>query len=431
MTGAADLLRAAGLLADGPVLWGRPIKSNRPGVYVVELPAPHPTAPLDIARVGKWLERATDLLVDGVRPTSKALAARLAIGWIPGQTVLFVGSAGGPLAARVAALQATQAGDPLPFGDGLRLHLLRGLETCRVWWAETDAPEEYEDALLDAFAAGVDPAAAIGLGGFVAPFAVLRRPTGEARPDGITGAFLPAPVDPPRPGSRVVLLPPAPAARQVAARAPRAVARAGRPAPGSVPVRHLAAADVSAARAVEAGGQLEAGGQPADASPSGSPGSVSAAEQLHISREGLARLEAELQELRAERRPEIVRRVAAARELGDLRENSEYHAAREELGFLDGRAQALEARLRTAIAVDAPDAGGGTTRSAIGSIVVVETDGAEHALQLVGASEANAAAGRISVASPVGRALVGRVAGDVVTVATPSGPIAYHVLRVE
>jgi len=133
--GAPDLLRAVGLLVDGPVVWGRPVRSSRPGVYVVELPAPLESAPLDLARVGKWLERAVDLLLDGERPTSRALAARLARDWLPGQTVLFVGSTDGPLADRVAAIQATPPGDPLPCPDGLRLHLLRGIEACRVWWA--------------------------------------------------------------------------------------------------------------------------------------------------------------------------------------------------------------------------------------------------------------------------------------------------------
>ncbi|MCU0482939.1 MAG: hypothetical protein MUC54_01475, partial [Chloroflexi bacterium] len=141
---ASDLLRGAGLLPDGPVLWGRPVRSSRPGVYLVELPAPIASAPLDLARVGKWLERATDLLLDGARPTSKELQARLARDWLADQAVVFIGSATGPLAGRVADFQRTPAGDERPCGDGLRLQLLRVIETCRVWWAETDAPEEYE-----------------------------------------------------------------------------------------------------------------------------------------------------------------------------------------------------------------------------------------------------------------------------------------------
>jgi transcription elongation factor GreA len=416
---APDLLRAVGLLADGPVLWGRPVRSSRPGVYVVELPAPLESPPLDLARVGKWLERAVDLVLDGARPTSKALAARLARDWIPGQPVLFVGSTDGLLAVRVAALQTTPAGDPLPCPDGLRLLLLRGIESCRVWWAETDAPEEYEDAVLDAFAAGVEPDASALLGGFVAPFAVVRRPTGELRPTGITGALAPAPPESPTPPTRVVEVPPAAAARQVGAPAPRATARPGsEPATGSVPRRR----------------------PPPDRTPATPPAPASetapvtprprrpAAEPVYLSREGLARLEAELHELRAARRPEVVRRVATARELGDLRENSEYHAAREELGFLDGRIRMLDARLRAAVVVEDPTGGG---RSALGSTMVIETDGEEQTLRLVSSTESDYAAGRISVASPVGKALLGLVAGQEVTVTTPAGPVTYRVVRVE
>jgi transcription elongation factor GreA len=423
--GAADLLRAVGLLADGPVVWGRPVRSTKPGVFVVELPSPADRPPLDLALVGKWLERAADLLLDGARPTSKALLARVARDWLPGQAVVFVGSAPSSLAAHVAALQATRPGDPLPCPDGLRLHLLRGIEAARVWWAETGAPEEYEDALLDAFAAAAGAAVAGAPGGFVAPFAVLRRPTGEERPTGISGALVAAPAAPPPPPTRVVELPPTAGARQVGAPAPRAVARAGSaPATGSVPGRRRAATGAPpgaagpAAAATPAAGPV--GPAPSDAGPP--------ADAVHLTPEGYARLQAELHELRAVRRPEVVRRVATAREHGDLKENAEYHAAREELGFLDGRAQALEARIRAAVVVEAAE---GVEHAVVGSVVVVEVDGEERALRLVGSAEADLAAGRISIASPVGKALLGAAAGDEVTVTTPAGPVGYRVLRVE
>lgn len=384
---SADLLRTVGLLADGPVIWGRRVRSAKPGVYLVEFPAAVERAPLDLALVGKWLERATGLLLDGARPTSKDLLARVARDWLPGQTVLFIGSAGESLADRVAALQATPPGSPLPCPDGLRLHLLRGVEACRVWWAETDAPEEYEDALLDAFTAAAGPQTAAP-GGFLAPFAVLRRPTGEERPTGITDSLAAAPLEPT--GVPVRAVEPAPGGRK---RSPAAPPRRA-------------------------------------ATPTGSPAAARSpsADAFHLSPEGRARLEAELAELRAVHRPEVVRRVAAAREHGDLRENAEYHAAREELGFLDGKIRALEARLLAAVGVDAGDAAG---RATLGSVVVVETGGQEHTLRLVGSAEADLGSGRISVASPVGRALLGAAAGDDVTVATPAGPVAYRVLRVE
>jgi len=430
---ASDLIRAVGLLPDGPVLWGRPVRSGRPGVYLVELPAPLTSAPLDLARVGKWLERATDLLLEGDRPTSKALQARLAREWLADATVVFIGSATASLAERVADLQRTPAGDERPCGDGLRLLLLRGIETCRVWWAETDAPEEYEDALLDAFAAGVAPAAAAALGGFVAPFGVLRRPTGEARPTGITGAYVQGAAEPPVPGRSVVDLPMARAARQLGAPAPRAVARAGSagatgtaPGSGGTPRRSVAGSGGTARRSAagpDRGETGEASSTTTPAQPARPP-----AEVVHLSAEGLARMEAELRELRIVRRPEVVRRVAAARELGDLSENAEYHSSREELGFIDGRIQSLEARLRAAVIIPEEE---GTGRAVLGSTVVVETDGLERSLRLVGSAEADLAAGRISIASPVGKALVGRVAGDEVSVATPAGPVIYRVVKVD
>jgi transcription elongation factor GreA len=449
---ASDLIRAVGLLPDGPVLWGRPVRSGRPGVYLVELPAPLTSAPLDLARVGKWLERATDLLLDGTRPTSKALQARLARDWLADDTVLFLGSATGSLAARVADLQRTPAGDERPCGDGLRLQLLRVVDTCRVWWAETDAPEEYEDALLDAFAADVGPRTADALGGFVAPFGVIRRPTGETRPDGITGAWIAGPAEPAAPPTRVVEVPMARAARQLGAPAPRAVAKAGPGAGSGANAGSAGSASPTRPGGTRAKGRATAAsasrGAPGPGRPAGEgpdrgqgegPGGTEAgtapaaatrpaAEVVHLSAEGVTRLEAELRELKTVRRPEVVRRVAAARELGDLSENAEYHSSREELGFIDGRIQAIEGRLRAAVLFTGEDSSG---RAVLGSTVVVETDGGERTLRLVGSAEADLAAGRISIASPVGKALVGRVAGDEVSVVTPAGPVVYRLLHVE
>jgi transcription elongation factor GreA len=415
---SADLLREVGLLADGPVVWARRVRSAKPGVYLVEAPAAAERAPLDLALVGKWLERATDLLLDGARPTSKELLARVARDWLPRQTVLFIGSAGESLADRVAALQATPPGSPLPCPDGLRLRLLRGVETCRVWWAETDAPEEYEDALLDAFAAAVGPALPASSGGFLAPFAVLRRPTGEERPTGITGALAAAPLEAVAAPVHAIERVPGGPKRAPAARTREAVARTR---------EAVARTREAVARTREAVARTSSTAT-ARSGPGHHGASAPLADAFHLSSEGRARLEAELAELRAVHRPEVVRRVAAAREHGDLRENAEYHAAREELGFLDGKIRALEARLLAGPAVDTVAAAG---RVALGSIVVVETGGEEHTLRLVGSAEADLGSGRISVASPVGRALLGAAVGEEVTVATPAGPVAYRVLQIE
>ena len=128
------------------------------------------------------------------------------------------------------------------------------------------------------------------------------------------------------------------------------------------------------------------------------------------------------------RRPEVVRRVATAREHGDLKENAEYHAAREELGFLDGRANGIEARLRAAVVVEASTAPSRATSARRSSS---RPTARSTTLRLVGSAEASFAAGRISIASPVGKALVGAAAGDEVAVTTPAGPVVYRVIRVE
>jgi transcription elongation factor GreA len=143
---------------------------------------------------------------------------------------------------------------------------------------------------------------------------------------------------------------------------------------------------------------------------------------------GAARIQEELDELIRVRRPEVVARIRAAKELGDLRENADYTAAREEQSFLEGRIQALEARLRHAVIADAPAAG---AHAVLGSVVTVESEGIPVTFTLVGSAEANLAAGRLSVMSPVGRALLGAAVGDEVMVETPRGPVDYRVIALE
>jgi transcription elongation factor GreA len=398
--GAAELIRSVGLLADGPAPWGRPIAAQGPGVYVVELPSPPDHAPLELATVGKWLERSTELRLDGRRPTSRELRDRLASFWLPGQPVLFVGSSAGSVGGRVLALERTLPGARRPFAAGVWLNLLQGLDRARIWWASTDAPDEYEDALLDAFAAALPPgaAAATPQPDLVMPWGVLRRPTGERRAHGLTGMLVPEGAEP-----------------DTTAPAPRAATRAARSRPPAARATRSRADRGTPAEPAGPGGQEAA---PVD------PASVPGVD--HMSAEGLERLERELVELRTVRRPAVVDRVATAREHGDLKENAEYHAAREELGFVDGRIAALEDRIRRAVVVD----GRGGDVAAIGSDLVVETDGERLAIRLVGSAEADAGSGRISVASPVGRALLGSRAGDDVVVATPGGEIRYRVLEV-
>jgi transcription elongation factor GreA len=157
---------------------------------------------------------------------------------------------------------------------------------------------------------------------------------------------------------------------------------------------------------------------------------------VEVSAEAHARMTAELDELTRVRRPEVVARIKAARELGDLKENSEYHAAREEQSFLEGRVQLLEDRLRYAVIVAADGGragghGGGGLGASLGSRITVEAYGETSVFTLVGSTEADAKSGRISTSSPVGAALLGASAGAEVVVRTPRGDVAYRIVAVD
>ena len=123
----------------------------------------------------------------------------------------------------------------------------------------------------------------------------------------------------------------------------------------------------------------------------------------------------------------MIARIRTAKEHGDLKENAEYHAAREEQSFLEGRVQALEARLRSAVIVEAPVEG---ARVGLGSKVTVEVEGETLSYTIVGASESDPTSGRISSSSPVGRALVGRDVGDEIQIRTPAGDRHYRILEI-
>ena len=141
------------------------------------------------------------------------------------------------------------------------------------------------------------------------------------------------------------------------------------------------------------------------------PAAADVPDAVALTAEGDARLRAELDELTRVKRPQVIARIRTAKEHGDLKENAEYHAAREEQSFLEGRVQAIEARLRSAVIVDAPAAG---SRVGLGSMVTVDDDGETFTYTIVGADESDPTRGRISSSSPVGRALVGRDTGDFV-----------------
>jgi transcription elongation factor GreA len=433
-TGARALLASVGLMADGPVMWGRPITAKAAGLYAVELPAPLPAAPIELTRVGKWIERVPSLRLDGERPTSKALAARLASYWLPSTAVLYVGATEGSVGGRVIALAHHVLGDRRPHADGHWLFTLRGLEQARIWWAETDAPEEYLDAVLDAFAASVgEPPPGRPEGSLLIPWANGRRPTGERQPHGISGSVLADEAAAPRaPETRVVELPPGDADGAVAeARGSGSTRRTGDPASigarGAAPSgRGTSATPAPRPKIHKASGAPP----PTRRTPSGERPATSRTQPpapVHVSAEALERMRAELDELTQLRRPDVVARIKAARELGDLRENAEYQAAREEQSFLEGRVRMLEERIRNAVVIEARD----EARVHLGSVVTVVglgvVDEEPVTYSIVGSTEADPAAGRISAASPVGAALLGAVPGDEVEVRTPRGVARYRV----
>jgi transcription elongation factor GreA len=413
---APALLRAVGLLADGPLPWGRPVPGRSPGVFVVELPAPLPAAPIELTRVGKWLERVPDLRLDGARPTSRALAARLASFWLPSQAVLYIGATEATISGRVAAMERTVLGDRRPFSGGHWLHTLRVLPSTRVWWTPTEAVEEYEDALLAAFAATIPEAERSGLpdADVVLPFANLRRPTGERKATGLSGSLIPEPVEAARPPTRVVDVPDGDAEG----------ARGEPPEPRRRTPRATSFPSPTSSRAGGGGTSTPGSRRPPATPPTETAGGPTAT----LTAEGAERLRAELAELTGVKRPEVIARIRAAKELGDLKENADYSSAREVQSFLEGRVQAIEAQLRTAVIAVVPAAGAGAD---LGSRVTVEVDGATDIYTLVGSAEADPSSGRLSVASPVGRALLGAVAGDEVAVQTPRGPVSYTVVAVE
>jgi transcription elongation factor GreA len=152
-----------------------------------------------------------------------------------------------------------------------------------------------------------------------------------------------------------------------------------------------------------------------------------APEPIQISRGALKRVTAELDQLTQVKRREVVARIKAAREHGDLKENAEYQAAREEQSFLEGRVQALEDRIRRAVVVDEIATG----RVMMGSTVTVEVGGEEIRYTIVGSTESDPTKGRLSTASPVGSALLGAVAGSEVDIRTPRGSVRYRVVAVD
>ena len=147
----------------------------------------------------------------------------------------------------------------------------------------------------------------------------------------------------------------------------------------------------------------------------------------YISREGLEKLRAELDEILTVRRPEVAQRIHDAKEHGDLSENAEYEDAKNEQAFVEGRIQTIEAIIKNASIIDEHLS---TDRVQIGSTVKVEGDDGAETFLIVGSAEARPADGRISNESPVGRALLGRRKGEKVVVKVPAGDFSYKIVDI-
>ncbi|WP_295462739.1 transcription elongation factor GreA [uncultured Pseudomonas sp.] len=147
--------------------------------------------------------------------------------------------------------------------------------------------------------------------------------------------------------------------------------------------------------------------------------------------QGARALEEELKHLKTELRPQITQAIAEARELGDLKENAEYHAAREQQGMVEARIRDIEGRLQNAQVIDVT-ALPHTGKVIFGTTVEIANTETDETVtyQIVGDDEADIKQGKLSVGSPIARALIGKEEGDVVLVKTPGGDVEYEIVAV-
>ena len=153
-------------------------------------------------------------------------------------------------------------------------------------------------------------------------------------------------------------------------------------------------------------------------------------DKVPMTQAGHTMLEEELKDLKSVQRPNVIAAIAEAREHGDLSENAEYHAAREQQSFIEGRIQELEGVLSAADVIDISKFSGDTVKFGATVRIADEDTDAEKTVQIVGQYETDSDKGKISLSSPVARALIGKSIGDSVTVKTPKGDVYYEILEV-
>jgi transcription elongation factor GreA len=154
-------------------------------------------------------------------------------------------------------------------------------------------------------------------------------------------------------------------------------------------------------------------------------------EKVPMTMEGYRKLEAELHRLKAEERPRIIQQIADAREHGDLSENAEYHAAKDAQGLNEARVAELEDKLARAEIIDPAKLSGTTVKFGATVSLEDEDSGDKVKYKIVGEDEANLRENKISINSPIARALIGKSKGDSAEVTTPRGTRSYQILKVE
>ena len=157
---------------------------------------------------------------------------------------------------------------------------------------------------------------------------------------------------------------------------------------------------------------------------------MDAKKKIFVTKQGLEELKVELRDLEKTKRPQVLERVSQARAMGDLSENSEYTAAREELSLIDGRIEELSDMLKRVEIIDEEQASKKTNEVQLGSTVTVTINGKKEVFELVGEWEADPAEKKISHESPLGMALMGKALNDKIEVEAPAGKILYHIVEI-
>jgi len=153
--------------------------------------------------------------------------------------------------------------------------------------------------------------------------------------------------------------------------------------------------------------------------------------KVYVTKEGLEELKREFEELKKDKRPDVLERVSQARSMGDLSENSEYTAAREELSLIDGRIEELQELIKMATLIDENVVSKGSSVVQLGSQVTVNIGSKKDVFMVVGEWEADPQNKKISHESPLGKALIGKARGEKVEVEAPAGKITYTITEVK